>query len=122
MTQKLGSWGEKEAVHYLESKGYMILERNFNVLEGEIDVIAEKEDCIHFVEVKTRSSNRCGSPEQSLDLKKQRRLLRAGFEYLDRHLIEGWGFQFDLIAIECTPSREVIRLTHYQNVIGIDSI
>jgi putative endonuclease len=118
----LGAWGEQQAVQFLKDNDYEILERNFRAFEGEIDVIAEKGGHIHFVEVKTRASMRCGSPEQSLNMNKQRRLLRAGFNYLDRHSIEGWSFQFDLIAVECTKARQLTRLTHYENIIGMDCL
>jgi putative endonuclease len=122
MFPNLGSWGEMQAADFLETNGFKILEKNFRVFEGEVDVVAEKDGSIHFVEVKTRSSTRFGSPEDSLVRKKQMRLLRAGYEYLERNLIEDIDFQFDLIAIECSPNRELRRLTYYENVIGMGNL
>ena len=52
---EIGSAGEKIAALYLEKKGYKILRRNFRVKGGEIDIIAENDDIISFVEVKSRS-------------------------------------------------------------------
>lgn len=118
----IGAWGEEQAVRYLVGSGYHVIDRNFRVWEGEIDVVAQKDDRIIFVEVKTRSSNRFGTPEDSLTLEKQRRLMRAGFHYLDEHGLGDEFFQFDLIAIECSPDRSIKRLTHYENIIGMDSV
>jgi putative endonuclease len=96
------------------------LERNFRVWEGEIDVIADKVGIVHFIEVKTRTSDRFGEPEESLVYRKKRRLLRAGFEYLEMNSIQEGCYQFDLIAIKCSRGRELIRLSHYEDVIGLD--
>lgn len=96
------------------------MERNFRVWEGELDVIAEKDGVVHFVDVKTRSSDRYGEPEESLIARKKRRLLRAGMEYLENTSIQEGCYQFDLIAIKCSRSRDLIRLSHYEDVIGLD--
>jgi putative endonuclease len=118
----LGAWGENKAAEYLGDHGYQILERNFRVWEGEIDLIAVKDEVIHFVEVKTRSSQRFGSPEESMHARKRSRLLRAGFCYLEQNFDENVSYQFDLVAIVCRPDQRVIRLTHYEDVIGMDAL
>lgn len=122
LTSKLGSWGESKAAQYLVAHGYQILERNFNIWEGEIDLIVAKDDVIHFVEVKTRASVKFGSPEESMHARKRERLLRAGFRYLEEKAMEDVAFQFDLVAIVCDSNRRVVRLTHHEDVIGMDMI
>jgi putative endonuclease len=122
MIESLGLWGERRAVEYLLRDGYRILEKNFRVWEGEIDIIAEKDDAIVFVEVKTRSSRMFGSPEQSLVSKKQAALIRAGYKFLEKNQLMGRIHQFDLIAIECTANRKLTRLSHYENIIGGDML
>ena len=122
MRSGLGAWGENKAAEYLCDHGYQILERNFRVWEGEIDLIAEKDEVIHFVEVKTRSSQRFGSPEESMHARKRARLLRAGFCYLEHNADQHVSFQFDLVAIECHPDQRIIRLTHYEDVVGMDTL
>lgn len=120
MVSGIGSWGEERAVEFLRGHGYKILERNFRIWEGEIDVIAEKGGMIHFIEVKTRTSDRFGEPEESLVARKKRRLLRAGMEYLDSNSIQEGCYQFDLIAIKCSRARKLNRLSYYEDVIGLD--
>ncbi|MDF1498903.1 MAG: YraN family protein [Anaerolineales bacterium] len=122
MVQALGSWGEEQAVRFLLRNGYRVIERNFRVWEGEIDVITERDGRIVFVEVKTRSSDLFGSPEESLSSRKQIRLYRAGCRYLELKSLLDKPFQFDLIAIECTPSRQIERFTHYEDIVCLDSL
>lgn len=122
MKSELGSWGESKAAEYLRDQGYQILERNFRVWEGEIDLIVELDGAIHFVEVKTRSSERFGSPEESMHARKRARLLKAGYSYLEQESDENVPFQFDLVAIVCSTDQRLIRLTHYEDVIGMDML
>ncbi|MGD2058456.1 MAG: YraN family protein [Anaerolineales bacterium] len=118
----IGAWGEEQAVRYLVQNGYRVLARNYRIWEGELDIIAQKGETIIFVEVKTRTSNKFGTPEDSLHIRKQRRLLRAGIQFLEEHALQDEYFQFDLIAIECSPNRIIERLTHYEDVIGMDDL
>lgn len=122
MAQALGSWGEEQAVHFLLCNGYRVIERNFKVWEGEIDIVTERNGSIVFVEVKTRSSDRFGRPEESLSKRKQLRLYRAGCRYLELNSLLDEPFQFDLIAIECTPSRKIERFNHYEDIVRLDSL
>lgn len=79
---QMGRRGETLAARNLWKKGYRILQRNFRVPQGEIDIIAEKKGRIHFVEVKTRSSDYGGEPEERVDAEKKARLRRAGQAWL----------------------------------------
>lgn len=120
MDQNLGAWGEDLAVKFLVRHGYRVLERNYRVWEGEIDVVAVFDDEIIFVEVKTRSSDRFGPPEESLIQKKKIRLYRAGCRFLEAQGMMDKAFRFDMIAIECSPAREINRFTHYEDIISVD--
>jgi putative endonuclease len=66
----LGDWGETEARRYLETKAYVFIERNFRVPEGEIDLVMQDGDIVVFIEVKTRTSDRFGAPEESVSAAK----------------------------------------------------
>ena len=72
----LGVWGEEKAARFLTEQGYTILERNFHSRYGEIDLIAEDQDFLVFVEVKLRASTSHGLPEETVTLRKQEKLLR----------------------------------------------
>jgi putative endonuclease len=97
---KLGAKGEDIAVHYLKSRGYRILERNYRVRLGEIDVIAEQGDDLVFIEVKTRSDNLFGSPFESVTLQKQKQLSKVALEYISKHGCHNRSARFDVVGIE----------------------
>jgi putative endonuclease len=114
---ELGEQGESLAVQFLESKGYRIRERNWRILEGELDVVAEEGDAIVFVEVKTRRSREFGYPEESITQKKKARLIKAALHYMEDHQLEDVDWRFDLIAIECLSNGEVERIDHIEDII-----
>jgi len=97
----LGRFGEDEASFYLLNKGFEILKRNFRNRFGEVDIIAIKGASVHFVEVKTRRTNSCGYPEESVNGLKKNRILKTALWYLNG---EGSAFKnhsisFGLVAI-----------------------
>lgn len=78
----MGRLGETVTARYLEKQGYKILDRNFRIRGGEIDIIAEKDGIIAFAEVKTRSGN-CLSPgEYAVDKRKKQLIIKAAAEYM----------------------------------------
>jgi len=72
---EIGKYGENIAFDYLLKNGYKIKERNWRFGKGEIDVIAEENNTIVIVEVKTRSSEYFGDPEESVSRKKQKKIV-----------------------------------------------
>jgi putative endonuclease len=82
--KELGAQGEEIAVSYLKSRGYRILERNYRIRLGEIDIIAEQGADLVFIEVKTRSDTLFGSPFESLTFAKQRQLSKVALEYINK--------------------------------------
>jgi putative endonuclease len=113
----LGDLGESLAAERLEAQGYRIRERNWRTLEGELDIIAQENDTIVFVEVKARRSRRFGFPEEALTKKKRGRLIKAALAYLDLHQIQETNWRFDLIAIEWSSMGDLIRFDHLEDVI-----
>ncbi|HEU0063787.1 MAG TPA: YraN family protein [Flavisolibacter sp.] len=95
---ELGKKGEQLAVDYLCERGYSILFRNWKYSRFEIDIIALKDDMPHFVEVKMRSSNIHGDPEQNVTRKKIRCLLKAINGFLIQHP-QYRDFQLDVLSI-----------------------
>jgi putative endonuclease len=115
--QRLGRWGEEAAAGYLQASGYAILGHNVRLGHDEIDLIAQKEDLLVFVEVKTRTSSSFAYPEDSVTLRKQIRMLAAAERYLDDHPESPESWQFDVIAVEGGPGQEPV-ITHFENVIS----
>lgn len=96
---KLGAKGEALAVKHLKELGYRIVERNFRVRAGEIDIIAEQEGTLVFVEVKTRTDTRFGPPFESITASKKSHLSKAALEYMNRHDCHNIPARFDIISI-----------------------
>jgi putative endonuclease len=114
--EKLLSWGEGQALTYLQQLGMDLIERNCSVAGGEIDLIMEDADVLVFVEVKTRRSLRFGSPEESITNTKVGRIYQAALAYLDQFESDHRNWRIDVVAIECTAERRVRRLDHYPNI------
>ena len=93
-----GKLGEKLAVDFLIDKGYTILHHNWRHSYYEIDIVAFKDEVPHFIEVKTRSSNEFGEPEESVSKKKIRFLLQAADEFLFKNP-QYTNFQIDILSI-----------------------
>ena len=95
---ELGKKGEKLAIDFLIKNGYQILEKNYRYLKAEVDIIAQKENILAVVEVKTRSTDYFGDPQDFVNPKKIKLLLSA----IDYYVIEkdlDVEVRFDIIAI-----------------------
>ena len=98
--RKIGTEYENLAARYLESKGLRILESNFRCRLGEIDLIAKDHSVIVFFEVKYRSSEAMGVPQEAVDHRKQTRICKVADYYrMTHHLGEFTPFRFDVISI-----------------------
>jgi len=117
-SREIGALGEKIAAEYLTGLGYVIRERNFRSREGEIDIIAEKEDFLVFIEVRTRTSSSYGTPEESVTAQKKERLLALAEAYMEDcdDLPPSW--RVDVVAVELRPNGEVSRLELIENAIS----
>ena len=80
--QSLGFWGENKAAAYLESSGYSILRRNVRYPFCEIDIIAEKNNTLYFIEVKTRTTDRFGEGFESVSPRKIQKIQKAAETYM----------------------------------------
>lgn len=95
---ELGKLGEKLASEHLAGKGYSILFMNWTYGKGEIDIIAQKEQQMIFVEVKTRKSNIFGEPETFVTRKKQRQIIKTADAYIQLKDIS-LSSRFDVISV-----------------------
>jgi putative endonuclease len=116
--QALGRWGENQAAIYLEGRGYSILERNFRTPYGEIDLVARKQNTVVFVEVKTRSSDSYGLPEESITPGKATHLLDAARFYIEDHPTSDGVWRIDVIAIQRSATDRPPQITHFRNALS----
>jgi putative endonuclease len=109
---ELGKKGEEFAGKYLTSKGYKILETNWRSGHWEIDIIAEKHDLLSIIEVKTRTTNDFGYPEEFIDKRKIKNILKATEIYIQQS--DKWhGARFEVIAL--TQNGESFDIEHFED-------
>ena len=113
--QVIGKWGEDTAAEYLAERAYEIVARNVRTPYGEIDIVAKQGDIVIFVEVKTRTSNKMGLPEESINARKREHMLAAADHYAAEHEIDHW--QIDVIAVEGKPGMSKPKITYFENAI-----
>ena len=110
---ELGRYGEDLARHYLEEKGYRILNQNWVYGRAEIDLIAFYESKLIFIEVKTRSSVTHGKPEEFVNHKKERQLEFASLEYIERAQHHG-EIRFDVVAVTMKSNKQ-FKINHIED-------
>lgn len=97
--RRFGIIGEKIAQGFLLNKGYDILETNFYTKIGEIDIIAKKDKCIVFIEVKTRTSLKYGTPAMAVNSIKRKHIKSVAKTFLHLHRMNNSEIRFDVIEI-----------------------
>ena len=123
--RKVGDIGEGVVCKYLENKGYVVLERNYWKPWGEIDIVAQKGDCLVFVEVKSVSrepgvgdSRETVRPEENMHEGKVRRLHRAIQTYLlEKRVPEGKPWQIDLACVYLNLETRKARVELFENIV-----
>ena len=101
-----GKEGEQLAEQYLLKNGFTILYRNWRYSHYEIDIVAIRNDLLHFVEVKLRSTRYFGLPEESVTKKKIKCLLEAANAFLFRNAHFN-DFRIDILSITTYPNEEI---------------
>jgi len=109
---ELGKLGEQIALNFLVKNGYSIIEKNWYFQKAEIDIIAKKEDVLVCVEVKTRSTNEFGDPQDFIDSKKIKLLVKAMNYYVESKDLDV-DVRFDVIAI--IHNKYKTRLEHFED-------
>lgn len=97
--QELGRRGEQAALRFLEQKGYYVHDCNWTCRAGEIDIVAEDEGTLVFVEVKTRSNCDKGLPEEAITPEKRKRYEVLAAYYLKGHEFTDKAVRFDVVSI-----------------------
>lgn len=114
---ELGKWGEEKAAEYLRSKGYIIRDRDWQYKHCDLDIVAIDEDVktIVFVEVKTRSTDIFGRPEEAITLKKIDNVMKTANAYIRFYKLQNLEIRFDSISI-ISADKENFTLEHNKNV------
>jgi putative endonuclease len=107
--QTTGRLGEDIAARHLQQQGYVIVARNVRFSFGEIDIIAQHEETLVFVEVKTRRSQRFGSPFEAITPSKQQQLIKLAQAYLQgqERLV-----RFDVVAVLLNKESVAVDILH----------
>lgn len=116
--KEVGQKGEELAQEYLKKQGYEILETNKQFQEGakktcEIDIIAKHKNTLVFVEVKTRSTDICGSPLEAITKSKYENIRTGLYLYLKETKQKYKNFRIDAISILLKPE---IKIQHLKNI------
>src|SRR5205085_498951 len=115
--QGLGRTGERLAAEALVRQGYRIREQNFRCAYGEIDLVAEDEQEIIFVEVKTRRGSAYGLPEEAVTVRKQQKLVQVASYYLDLHACSERAWRIDVVAVQLSQSGRPEEIRIYQHAV-----
>jgi putative endonuclease len=112
---KVGKRGEKLAVESIKKNGYKIVEKNAEDKYGEIDIIALKDKKLIFIEVRSKTGEDYGLPEETIGYKKKKRLINNAKRYVNKNKIKT-PYQIDVIGIVFNKNGEVIHKKHYKNI------
>lgn len=95
----IGNLGEEFASNILTNNGYQIIDRNFRTRFGEIDIIAKKNDCLHFIEVKTRTQKLYGRPCDAITEEKKRKIRKIAEVYMNAKKIYWKEISLDVFEL-----------------------
>ncbi|OGN95259.1 MAG: hypothetical protein A2Y89_01985 [Chloroflexi bacterium RBG_13_51_18] len=115
--RETGALGERIACDFLGKNGYEILEKNYRCPEGEIDIIAKREDTLVFVEVRTKKSRQFGSPEESITPIKREKLRTLAQYYLQEHENLPQDWRIDVVAIQMEKNYRIERIEIIENAV-----
>lgn len=108
--QILGNRGEQAAVDFLKQNGYKILARNYKSKLGEVDIVALDKKTVCFVEVKTRTSDKFGSPAEAVSARKEKQISKAALCYLKEKKLLDKSARFDVVCVEYKADKPEINL------------
>lgn len=114
----VGQSAEEVAANYLKKKGYEVLERNFRIRGGEIDIVAKDRNDLVFVEVKARWSHNYGLPVESITSWKLKALYKTALFYIQK---VKWGdkpYRFDVVSVDYVEDRRNPKIELLKNITG----
>ncbi|MDQ5983397.1 MAG: hypothetical protein RUMPE_00408 [Eubacteriales bacterium SKADARSKE-1] len=116
MNKIIGNFGEEFVSKYMQQKGYSLVERNFHSRFGEIDIIVKNSEYIVFIEVRTRKGNSIISGVESVDTKKQKKIIKTAMMYLNKNHTELQP-RFDVVEVNYDNKcgKKFIKINHIEN-------
>ncbi len=114
--KETGQRGEEIAALYFTEQGYTILARNWRCPTGELDIVMEKGNTLIFVEVRTRSGKKYGTPEESITPAKQARLINLAETWLQETQTPHQSWRIDVAAVRLGSG--LPQINHIENAVG----
>ncbi|MGQ0537654.1 MAG: YraN family protein [Gemmatimonadaceae bacterium] len=114
---RFGALGERVAERWLRHTGWRVLQRRYRAGRRDIDLIAERDGLVAFVEVKARHGAHFGDPVEAVNWRKQRELRRSATVWIGRHGRPGEDYRFDVIGVLLADGRARVR--HVANAFSI---
>jgi putative endonuclease len=111
--QEFGAVGERVAERWLRRRGWRVLQRRFRSGHRDIDLVAERDGLVAFVEVKARRGSDFGDPVEAVHWRKQRELVRSATVWIDRHGRPNETYRFDVIGVLVEGNS--VRVKHIEN-------
>ncbi len=112
--QNIGDWAERVVAWWLSKKGYKIIKNHYTSRFGEIDLIAEDNGQVVFVEVKFRMGIKGGLPEEYANFRKRRRMKKAILSYISQNLIS--NFRVDVVGIYTSKNKKSLKIRHHKAI------
>lgn len=114
---QLGKIGEQKAKDYLIKKGYELIDQNFRSPMGEIDLVVKKDQTLVFVEVKLKTGDKFGTPEEMINPGKINQVRRMAELFLLKHReFKNMLYRIDAVCLMADENCEITRLNHYENL------
>lgn len=114
---EVGKKGEKIVSDYLKEKGFQVLFQNYKNKYMEIDIIAKKNDVLHFVEVRSTATDFFGTPEETVRHKKIKKIKQNALAYITFQKYRG-EFSVDLACVFFSKNGEVEKINYYESIIN----
>jgi len=115
--QRLGLWGENFCIKWLRKRNYKIIQHRFTCREGEIDIIAKDKNQIVFIEVKTRTNQKFGLPEESVTKSKLERFEKTIWHWLEENDLQNADFRIDILALQINRNLKSIKIEYFKNIL-----
>ena len=116
--QRFGALGERIAERWLTRKGWRIVYRRFVNGHRDIDLVAQRDSTIAFVEVKARKGSEFGDPVEAVHHRKQRELAKSAHVWIDRHGRAEELYRFDVVGVLVDGERVLVK--HVENAFSVD--
>jgi putative endonuclease len=117
--QAFGELGERIAERWLRRRGWRIVQRRFRSGHRDIDLVAERDGTVAFIEVKARKGAEFGGPVQAVNYRKRKQLERSAMVWIDRHGQEAESYRFDVVGVLLNGAE--VRICHVENAFSLAS-